>query len=141
MKILVVDDEAAARYGTVKALRGDDRVLLEAADGREALQQIREQAPDLIFLDLTMPVLDGLGVLETLQARPADCLPEIIVVTANDSVDRAVECIRRGAADFLTKPFDIDHVRSIARRSEERFRLQQKVAALQDQVDPGDIVG
>ena len=137
MKILIVEDEPAARYGTVKALRAKDRILLEAENGRQALQLIREQAPDLVFLDLTMPVLDGMGVLEELQSRPIDSMPEIIVVTANDSVDRAVECIRRGAADFLTKPYDIDHVRSIARRSEERCRLQQKVASLQDQVESG----
>ena len=137
MKILVVDDESAARYGTVKALRGEGRIVLEAENGRQALQQIRDHAPDLIFLDLTMPVLDGMGVLEELQSCPADSMPEIIVVTANDSVDRAVECIRRGAADFLTKPYDVDHIRSIVRRSEERFRLQQKVACLQDQIESG----
>ncbi len=137
MKILVIDDESAARYGMVKALRGDDRVLLEAEDGRQALEQIHDQNPDLIFLDLNMPVLDGLGVLQTLQATPAGSLPEIIIVTANDSVDRAVECIRRGASDFLTKPYEVDHLRSIARRSEERFRLQQKVVGLQDQVASG----
>ena len=137
MKILVVDDESAARYGMLKALQSDSRTLLEAADGQQALEQIRAQAPDLIFLDLNMPVMDGIALLDALQPQPADGFPEIIVVTANDTVDHAVDCIRRGAADFLTKPYDVDHLRSIANRSEDRFRLQQKVAGLQDQVESG----
>jgi DNA-binding NtrC family response regulator len=62
-------------------------------------------------------------------------LPEIIVVTANDSLDIAVECIRRGASDFLTKPYDLDHVRAIVTRSQQRIELEQRVLALQEQLD------
>ena len=67
MKILIVDDEPAARYGMTKALRSDGRLLLEADDGGEALTQIRQQCPDLVFLDLNMPDRDGLFVLKELQ--------------------------------------------------------------------------
>ncbi len=75
MKILVVEDEPAARYGLVKALRTESRVLLEAEDGQQALGQIRSQAPDLIFLDLNMPVMDGMAVLKSLQMQPVAGLP------------------------------------------------------------------
>ncbi|MEI7460680.1 MAG: sigma-54 dependent transcriptional regulator [Pirellula sp.] len=135
MKILIVDDEDAARYAMAKALRADGREILEASNGEVALQSIREQQPDLVFLDLNMPVRDGLSVLSELQGDAAVAQLEIIVVTANDSVAQAIECIRRGATDFLTKPYDLEHVRSLTRRSEERVRLQHQVAQLQLQAD------
>lgn len=136
MKILIVDDEPAARYGMTKALRSDDRLLLEADDGGEALNQIRQQCPDLVFLDLNMPDRDGLFVLQELQNDSSTAIPEIIVVTANDGVDTAVECIRCGATDFITKPFDVEHIRSIATRTEVRVKLQNRVTELESSENP-----
>ena len=135
MKILIVDDEDAARYAMAKALRAEGREILEASNGEVALQSIREQQPDLVFLDLNLPIRDGLSVLSELQGDAAVAQLEIIVVTANESVAQAIECIRRGATDFLTKPYDLEHVRSLTRRSEERVRLQHQVAQLQLQAD------
>ena len=132
MKILIVDDEQPARYGMAKALRAEGRTILEADEGRAGLKQIRDHAPDLVFLDLNMPEYDGMFVLKELQKDSSTETPEIIVVTANDGVTFAVDCIHRGATDFITKPYDVDHIRSIARRSEERVRLQQKVTALEN---------
>ncbi len=70
MKILIVDDEANARYGMAKAIRGGNRTILEADNGRTAIELIDRETPDLIFLDLQMPDLDGLGVLAELQTHP-----------------------------------------------------------------------
>ena len=134
MKILLADDEAAARYGMSRALQGAGREILEASDGNEALAIIREKAPDLVFLDLNMPKCDGLTVLANLRETPVAPMPEIIVVTANDSISLAVDCIRQGAADFLTKPFDVDHLRAIVKRSEDRLRLQTQVETLRQQL-------
>ncbi|MCP4504922.1 MAG: sigma-54-dependent Fis family transcriptional regulator, partial [Fuerstiella sp.] len=136
MKILIVDDEPAARYGMTKALKSDHRLILEAADGGTALDQIRQQCPDLVFLDLNMPEKDGLFVLKDLQQDPSTVTPEIIVVTANDGVDMAVECIRCGATDFITKPYDVAHIRSIATRTEERVNLQARVTQLETNDKP-----
>lgn len=131
MKILIVDDEQPARYGMAKALKSDGRQILEAEEGGAALQYIREHAPDLVFLDLNMPERDGMFVLQQLQADSVTVTPEIIVVTANDGIQFAVDCIRCGATDFITKPYDVEHIRSIARRSEQRVNLQTKVSQLQ----------
>ncbi|MBL8818863.1 MAG: sigma-54-dependent Fis family transcriptional regulator [Planctomyces sp.] len=145
MKILIADDEAAARYGMSRALAADGRELIEAEDGGEALSKICELLPDLVFLDLNMPVRDGLCVLDELRRNPLLERPEIIVVTANDSVEQAVECIRRGASDFMTKPFEVEQVRAIARRAQERVRLQQRVQEMQEQLElqgsQGSILG
>jgi len=134
MKLLIVDDEQVARYGMAKALRADGRTILEAKDGNAAIALICDHAPDLVFLDLNMPIRDGLSVLKELRAMNLSSPPEIIVVTANDTVETAIDCIRCGASDFVSKPYDIDHLRSIVRRSEERVALQQKVAQLQLQL-------
>ncbi|MCC6511018.1 MAG: response regulator, partial [Pirellulaceae bacterium] len=105
MRILIVDDELPARYGMAKCLRTGTREILEAENGQQALAVILEQQPDLVFLDLNMPVCDGLGVLQALAVDPAAYRPEIIVVTASDTIQHAIQCVRLGAADFLTKPY------------------------------------
>ncbi len=137
MKVLVVDDEPVARYAMVKALRGDGRVMLEAANGDEAIVCIKDQAPHLVFLDLNMPKKDGMAVLAELSGG-SEVMPEIIVVTANDTIQNAVEAVRRGATDFISKPYDIDHLRSIVARTEKRVHLENRVATLQaDLADAG----
>lgn len=135
MKILIADDEANARYGMSKALKKEGRQILEAADGKSALELICQEVPHLVFLDIHMPELDGIAVLTELQRRCLPSHPEIIVITANDTLANAIECIRRGASDFLAKPFDVDHLRAIAIRAENRVRLEERVSQLASQVE------
>ncbi len=134
MNILIADDEASARYGMSKALRSPTREIFEAENGDRALDLLRTQAFQLVFLDLNMPLKNGLAVLKEIPQIPGLISPEVIVVTANDTLDHAIECIRHGASDFLSKPFDVDHLRAIARRSEERVQLQRSVAELEQQL-------
>ncbi len=141
IKILVVEDDSTARYALLRAIRSADRTILEAENGQQALECIRDGAPDLVFLDLNMPVLDGLGVLSALQETPPPRLPEIVVVTANDSVHIAVECIRRGAMDFIVKPYELDHLRSLILRSEKRLALERRVIELQLQLESVPTLG
>ncbi len=131
MKILIADDEANARYGMVKALTSDAHHIIEAEDGEQAWAAIQEQAPDLLYLDLNMPRLSGLDLLHRIAQDAALRKPEIIVVTAHDTVEQAIECIRAGADDFLTKPYEVERLRAIARRSERRVAMQAQVADMQ----------
>jgi DNA-binding NtrC family response regulator len=133
LRILIADDEKPARFGMMKALASDDYQLAEAVDGPAALDALRSRQADLAFLDLNMPGLDGRAVLAELGVAARDT--EIIVVTANDSVTTAVECIRLGAADYLTKPFEIARLRAIARRAAERLALQRRVIDLQAELN------
>ncbi|MDX1928497.1 MAG: sigma-54 dependent transcriptional regulator [Pirellulaceae bacterium] len=132
MKILIADDESNARYGMAKALKRDGRQIIEAENGKVALELIYREHPHLVFLDIHMPELDGMELLAELQRNPTDASMEIIVVTANDSIANAIECIRRGAADFLAKPFNVEHLRAIATRTEQRVQLEQRVNELQE---------
>jgi CheY-like chemotaxis protein len=130
LRILIADDERAARYGMAKALAPAGYEIAEAVDGPAALDAIRSGAHDLVFLDLNMPGLDGQGVLRQL-CQTGRRAVEVVVVTADDRVQSAVECVRLGAADYLTKPYEIEHVRAIARRAAERLELEQRVDRLQ----------
>jgi len=141
LRILIADDEHPARFAMAKTLKSGGYELSEASGGREALEAIRRGAADLVFLDLNLPDLDGVSVLRELaDFRPR---PEIVVVTANDSIPTAIECLRLGAADYLTKPYEIAQVRAIARRSAERLALSDRVAALESKLasQNGAIVG
>ncbi|MDA8019849.1 MAG: LytTR family DNA-binding domain-containing protein [Thermoanaerobaculia bacterium] len=100
--VLVVDDEPPARARLVDLLGSQKDVVMvrEAADGVGAVRAILEHAPDLVFLDVQMPDLDGFGVLEAL---PEDCQPEVVFVTAFDSY--ALAAFDAAAVDYLLKPF------------------------------------
>ena len=138
LRILIADDEKAARFGLAKALAQGGYEIAEAADCQSALAAIRAALPDLVFLDLHMPDGDGRSVLRALGGR-MPC--EIVVVTANDAVAAAVECMRLGAADYITKPYEVEQVRAIARRSAERLALERRVADLQDRLDQRQAFG
>src|SRR5580700_4050558 len=107
-KILVADDDRTIRRNLILLLRSEGYQALEAADGDEALARIAADAPDAVLLDLKMPGRDGLDVLKELGPALAD-LP-VIVITALGGSTAAIEAMRRGAYDYLTKPFDLDEV-------------------------------
>lgn len=143
LRVLIADDEQAARHGMLRALKASGCELLEAADGDAALLAIRDQLPDLVFLDLNMPVRDGLSVLRELSTIATSNRPscEIIVVTANEQVGTAVECMRLGASDYLMKPYEVEQLRAIVRRATERLALRNRVTALQGQLDQQQAFG
>lgn len=143
LRVLIVDDDAAARRGMAKALAKLPCDVSEVADGRAALEAIEKISPQLIFLDLNMPTLDGRGVLEALGDSVRS--REIVVVTANDALQTAVECMRLGAADYITKPYEVEQLRAIARRTIKRLELENWVDDLQRRLDDemalGSLVG
>jgi two-component system, LytTR family, response regulator len=133
IRALIVDDEVLARRRIRNLLRGrvDFAVVGECANGHEALSAIRRHAPDLVFLDVQMPDLDGFGALEELTA---DELPVIIFVTAYDQY--AVRAFEFHALDYLLKPFDDERFEKTlewarAQLEQQRFRqLSERMFAL-----------
>jgi CheY-like chemotaxis protein len=109
--ILIVDDEPNIRLMLRTALKSEGYAMREAADGREAIEEIDRQMPDLMLLDLSMPRLDGMGVLRELQGMGPERRPRIVVLTAYGSIPTAVQATRLGAVDFLEKPISPDEVR------------------------------
>lgn len=132
--VLVVDDEEANRLTLERILVREDLRVIHAPDGRAALSQIREHNPDLILTDLMMPGLDGMGLLKA--ARELDGDLEIIMMTAYGTVETAVEAMKHGATDFITKPLRRSDIVRAAHKAIERRRLVIENRSLRDQLTP-----
>jgi len=139
-KILVVDDDPDIRSILQDRLESLGYHVISAPDGQEALVKIAREEPDLVFLDLQMPQMSGLQVLKNLNDHPD--LP-VIVITAFGSIENAVEAMRQGAFDFITKPFAPDHLDIVTRKALERRALVQENRYLQGEVNASypDILG
>lgn len=130
--VLVVDDEVGARESLKMILKGDYQVFL-AKDAEEAFRQIEHHSPDVILLDIILPDMDGLRVLEKLKQT----LPEqiVIMITATKTVKTAVEAMKLGAYDYVTKPFDVDELRLIINRALSTRALREENQRLWMEVD------
>ncbi|HEY4482280.1 MAG TPA: response regulator, partial [Candidatus Brocadiaceae bacterium] len=113
--ILIVDDEKAARYGMKKLLEKDNYLVNEAKNGTDAMQIIKTQHPALVFLDINMPHLDGMKTMEMINAMKNP--PLVVIVTAYGSEKIAVEAMKKGAYDYVAKPYEIDELRIIAKNA------------------------
>jgi DNA-binding NtrC family response regulator len=130
--ILVVDDEPGVQESLRMLLKSDAEIHI-AGDADAALREASAQTPDLILLDLVMPGRSGLDLLADLNERGV--LAPVIVLTATNTVNAAVEAMKRGAADFITKPFELDALRIKVRNLLEKGELVREVERLRDEVE------
>jgi len=141
--ILIVDDEKAARFGMKLALEKDGYKVMEAGDGIGAFDVIKSKCPSLIFLDINMPKIDGIQVLE--EINHMENPPMIVIVTAYGSERVAVDAMKKGAYDYIAKPYEIDELRLIARHAFEKLALEEENARLRSEIDRlesmGEIIG
>lgn len=142
-RILIVDDEENMRRILAVILREDGHAITEAASVQEALQQIAAATFDLVFTDQKMPDGEGLAVIRACQE--ADPLLPVVMLTAFATVELAVEAMRQGAFDFLSKPFAPDVVKAVTIRGCERSALLRENARLKNEVSrlnfADDIIG
>jgi len=131
-KILVVDDEQGMRRILDVNLRKDGHVVVEAEGARAAIDLIKREDFDVVLTDQRMPDGNGLDVVRTV--REDDPTTSVIFLTAVGTLELAVESMRQGAFDFLTKPFDPEVVRASVRRASERTALMRENAALKTTV-------
>ena len=124
-RILVVDDERMIRWSIQQALSKDGHAVAAVETGEEAVAQATDEMPDLVFLDITLPGIDGIEVLRRLKA--IDSSVAVVMVTATDDLKTAVEAMRLGAYDYVSKPFDLDRLRVIAQNALDRHELRQEV--------------
>ena len=129
MRVLIADDEPSIRFVLREALESAGHEVTEAADGNAAREALAGQRFDLALLDIRMPGPSGLELLEELRARGGDPTP-VVIMTAQNSFENAVEAMKRGAFDYLTKPFDLPHVEALVEKARQLRSLRGEVAEL-----------
>lgn len=130
-RLLLIDDEARVRT-SLKMVLETSYDILQAADAQEGLDVFRKEGPDLVLLDVILPGTDGLAVLETL--RSENKAVPVIMLTGTKSVKTAVDAMKRGADDYLSKPFDVDELRLVIGRALNKLELEREVKQLRSQV-------
>jgi len=132
-RILVVDDEANAREALAELLEDDGYETETAADGEKALAMLERFRPNVVLTDLKMPNLDGIGLIE--RGRPRAPATAFIVMTAFGSIENAVEAIKMGADNYLTKPLDLAAVSALVDRAMEKSLLVSETVELRRRLD------
>ncbi len=132
-RILVIDDEAAIRESLRMTLEYEGYEFVGAATGQEGLTLVERDAPDLVLLDVKMPGMDGLEVLDRLRAMN-DSLP-VVMLSGHATITTAVEAIRKGAFEFIEKPFGSDRVLVVLRNALDQRRLREENRSLKRAVE------
>jgi len=129
--ILVADDERAIREGCHRVLTGQGYQVLSAENGRVALDSLAKNPVDILLLDLKMPVMGGEEVLGIVRQEYPQV--PVIIITGHGTVDTAVECMKKGAYDFVTKPFQLDPFLLIIRRAAEKRNLEERARLFEEE--------
>ncbi len=132
MKILIIDDDAGLRKSLTLILSDAGYDVVQAEDGEQGLATAQEQSPDIILCDVRMPKLTGIEFLEAYREGGGRAL--VLVMTAYGGLDLAMEAMKKGAYDYIPKPFGSDDVLLIVRKAEEREQLRQEVGRLRREV-------
>jgi two-component system, NtrC family, response regulator AtoC len=132
-RVLIADDEKNMRWVLGEALAAEGYEVVEAADGKSALAVAEEQPPDLMVLDHKMPSPDGMEVLRRIRAKGADF--PIIMLTAHGNVGTAVEAMKNGATEYLTKPFDLEELKLAIDKAIRISELSAEVDRLREQLE------
>ncbi len=141
LRLLIVDDEEAARYGMRRALNNSGYAIAEAGSVAEARNSISARPPDLLLLDVNLPGQSGLEFLHELRMQHAahatsgEAAPLVILITAHGSERLAVEAIKAGAYDYLPKPFEVDDLRLVVKNALETVRLRRDNKRLRAQIE------
>ena len=132
-RILVVDDDESLRWVTQAQLQQSGYEVTAEADGNAALESMRQAPPDLVITDLKMPGMSGLELLRKIRTDYPGII--VIMVTAFGTVENAVEAMKAGAYDYVTKPVNMDELRLIVNRGLEHLDLQEEVRLLRSSLD------
>lgn len=127
-KLLVVDDEHLIRWSLEQNLKKQGYDVVTAGSGEDALRLVREEQPDLVLLDIQLPGISGIEVLEKIKEHDEDII--VIMVTANSGLENAVNAMRLGAHDYVSKPFNLDELSIVVKKALETSDLKQEVVRL-----------
>ena len=141
-KLLVVDDEHLIRWSLEQNLKKQGYEVVTAGTGEDALRLVREEQPDLVLLDIQLPGISGIDVLEKIKDHDEDII--VIMVTANSGLENAVRAMRLGAYDYVSKPFNLEELSIVVRKALDTSDLKQEVVRLRSETKkngPPNIIG
>lgn len=130
-KIMVVDDERLIRWTLEQKLSREGYEVITAEKGQECLDKVKEDLPDLLILDLRLPDIDGLTLLQTL--RETDKNLVIIMMTAHGGVESAVQAMKMGVFDYISKPFDYDELKIVVEKALETAHIRKELERLRSE--------
>jgi DNA-binding NtrC family response regulator len=130
-KILVVDDEHLIRWSLEQNLKKQGYEVLTAGSGEDALRILRDETPDLVLLDIQLPGMNGMEVLEKVKEMDEEII--VIMVTALGVLETAVKAMRMGAFDYINKPFNLDELAIVIKKALETGELKKEVAHLRSE--------
>ena len=134
--ILLVDDDSAFRHVMSGELRRLGHEVVTAGSGEEAVSRVEQWEPEVVLLDLRLPGMSGLEALKAIRARSNSI--EVIMLTGHGSIDSAIESIRDGAFDYVTKPCPLDEIQIRVQRAIERRALKQRTSLLERALMPAE---
>lgn len=139
-KILIIDDERFIRSSLREILEYEKYEVIEAQDGAEGLQKIKDEEVDLVLCDVKMPILDGMDVLD--QVQQLDRSPLFIMISAHGTIETAVEATKKGAYDFISKPPDLNRLLLTVRNALDKKQLVTETKVLKKKLSKKfDMVG
>ena len=126
--ILIIDDEESIREGSERILTRMGCQVYKASRGTEGLDKLQTCSVSIVLLDLKMPGMDGMEVLSHIQERHPNIL--VIIITGYATLETAVDAMKQGAYDFISKPFEPDQLRIVVNRARERIQLTEETKKL-----------
>ena len=134
LRLMIVDDEEAARYGMRRALTTLGYNITEAGSAEAARALLKQTEPDLVLLDVNLPGMSGLDFLREIKSANGNA-PLVIIVTAHGSERMAVEAVKAGAHDYLSKPFEVDDLRLVVKNAAETLQLRRENYSLRRRIE------
>jgi len=131
-KVLVIDDEQGIRDLFIQALEEDDYEVLTVDNGEQGLDIIKSEKPNVVFLDLKLPGIDGLEVLKRIS--DLEIKPIVIMITGHGTIAKAAKTMDLGAYDYIVKPFDIDDIIKLMKQALKIVKLEKDVTSFRDQL-------
>jgi len=135
LRLLIVDDEEAARYGIKRALEAFGCDILEAGSVEAARELMLDAKIDLLLLDVNLPGISGLEFLNELQSGNAAEAPLVVIITAHGSERLAVQAVKSGAYDYISKPFELDDLRLVVKNAFENIKLRRENLSLRRRIE------
>ena len=139
MKVLVVDDERAIRYSLKEILEMEQYKVDTAENGQVACELALKEKYDAIFCDIKMPLMDGIEVLDKLVAEGVES--PVVMISGHADIDTAVECIKKGAFDFIEKPLDLNRILITLKNATDKANLVKETKILKKKVYGQEMIG